>query len=116
MYVIIKIIVSALVIKIVIEIARRFPSYGGIIAALPIISLLSIIWFYVQGEQATTLTKFTLGVIWGIPATLGFLWIIYIALQKSLHLFIAIGLEVGGIILVGVQNLLVKMVKVYFNF
>ena len=52
MYVIMKIIALAIVIGIVTEISRRFPSYGGIIAASPLVSLLSIVWLYVQGEQA----------------------------------------------------------------
>jgi amino acid transporter len=44
MYILVKVLVSAFVIGIVTEIARRFPSYGGIVAALPLVSLLSLIW------------------------------------------------------------------------
>lgn len=94
MFVIMKIIASAIVIAIVTEISRRFPSYGGIVAALPLVSLLSIIWLYVQGEQTATLSKFTVGVLWGFPATAVLLIIVYIALQNSVHLFLSIAL--GG--------------------
>jgi len=55
MFVIMKIIASAIVIAIVTEISRRFPSYGGIVAALPLVSLLSIIWLYVDWKS----------VVWG---------------------------------------------------
>lgn len=51
MYSIIKILMSALIIAGVTEMAKRFPAYGGIVAALPIVSLLSIIWLSVQGEK-----------------------------------------------------------------
>ncbi len=54
MYVVMKILVSAIMIAIVSEIAKRFPANGGIVAALPLVSLLSIIWLYVQGEQNAT--------------------------------------------------------------
>jgi len=40
MYSIIKILMSALIIAGVTEMAKRFPTYGGIVAALPIVSLL----------------------------------------------------------------------------
>lgn len=63
MYVVMKIVVSAVVIGIVSEIAKRFPAYGGVVAALPLVSLLSIIWLYFQGEQTETLSKFSLGVL-----------------------------------------------------
>lgn len=42
---------SALIIAGVTEMAKRVPTYGGIVAALPIVSLLSIIWLSVQGEK-----------------------------------------------------------------
>ncbi|MBL3645531.1 DUF3147 family protein [Bacillus sp. RHFB] len=115
MYVITKIIASAIVIGVVTEISRRFPSYGGIIAALPLVSLLSIIWLYVQGEQTATLSKFALGVLWGFPATAVLLVIVYISLQNSVQLFISIGLGVcGWLIFLLVQDLVLKYVRVLF--
>ncbi|ATP40824.1 hypothetical protein CSE16_12650 [Solibacillus sp. R5-41] len=115
MYVITKIIASAIVIGVVTEISRRFPSYGGIIAAFPLVSLLSIIWLYVQGEQTAMLSKFTLGVLWGLPATAVLLVIVYIALQNSVHLFISIGLGVCGLLIfLLIQDLALKYVRVLF--
>jgi F0F1-type ATP synthase assembly protein I len=115
MYVIVKIIVSAIVIGIVTEISRRFPSYGGIIAALPLVSLLSIIWLYVQGEENTTLSKFALGVLCGFPATAVLLIIVYLALKKAIPLFISIGLGIGGwMIILFVQDIIIKNFRTYF--
>lgn len=112
MYVITKIFASAIVIGVVTEISRRYPSYGGIIAALPLVSLLSIIWLYVQGEQTATLSKFALGVLWGFPATAVLLVIVYISLQHSIHLFISIGLGVcGWLIILWIQDLVVKFYR-----
>ncbi len=115
MYVITKIIASAIVIGVVTEISRRFPSYGGIIAALPLVSLLSIIWLYVQGEQTATLSKFALGVLWGFPATAVLLVIVYFSLQNSIHLFISIGLGVfGWLTFLFVQDFTLKYVRIIF--
>lgn len=112
MFVIMKIIASAIVIAIVTEISRRFPSYGGIVAALPLVSLLSIIWLYVQGEQASTLSKFALGVLWGFPATAVLLIIVYIALQNSIHLFLSIALGgCGWLLFLVLQNFLVDFIR-----
>lgn len=96
MYVLMKVVISAIIIAIVTEVSRRFPTYGGVIAALPLVSLLSIVWLYVQGEQSSALSKFALGVLWGFPATAVMLLIVYLSLQNSLHLFISILLGIGG--------------------
>ncbi|HWL26832.1 MAG TPA: DUF3147 family protein [Ureibacillus sp.] len=102
MYLLIKILSSAAIIGIVTELARRYPVYGGIIAALPLISILSIIWLTVQGETTQNINKFTLGVLAGFPATMVMLFVIYIALKQSIHLILAISLGVvaWGIFLV----------------
>lgn len=67
MFTIIKIIVSAAIIGIITEISRRSPSYGGIIAALPIVSMLSMVWLYIQGETKETLSHFAFSVASGLP-------------------------------------------------
>lgn len=103
MYLLIKIISSAVIIGVVTELARRFPIYGGIVAALPLISILSIIWLTIQGESTQNVNKFTLGVLAGFPATAIMLFVIYIALKQSLHLVLAISLGIiaWGVFLIG---------------
>lgn len=90
MYLLLKIVSSAAIIGIVTELAKKFPVYGGIIAALPLISILSIIWLSVQGESTKTISEFTVGVLAGLPATIAMLLIIYMAFKHSVHLSVAI--------------------------
>ncbi|PET56741.1 hypothetical protein CN514_15730 [Bacillus sp. AFS001701] len=109
MYAIIKIFTSAIIIGVITEIARRFPTQGGLIAALPIVSLLSLIWLNVQGEQVQALSKFAYGVVLGIPGTVVMLLIIGVALQHSIHLVTSIGLGIiGWLVYIFAQDLVVK--------
>ncbi|TYS50939.1 DUF3147 family protein [Bacillus infantis] len=105
MYMLIKILSSAAIIGIITELARRFPVYGGMIAALPLVSLLSIIWLSVQGEPAQNVTRFTLGVLSGLPATIIMLLVIYTAFKHAIQLPLAIimGIASWGIFLL-IQN------------
>jgi hypothetical protein len=96
MFTLVKIIVSAIIIGIVTEVARRYPTFGGIIAALPLVSLLSLFWLYFQGEQTQNLSKFVFGVLWGFPATAFLLLIVALSLRASFSLILSIGLGVGG--------------------
>jgi hypothetical protein len=97
------------------EIARRYPSYGGVVAALPLVSLLSITWLFVQGEKTEVLSKFALGVLWGFPATAVMLLVIYFALQNSVHLVVSILFGIcGWLIFLFAQNFAVTYVRNFF--
>jgi len=110
-----KVITSAILIAGVTELAKRFPTYGGIIAALPLVSLLSIIWLNVQGESSTTISNFALGVLWGFPATAVMLAIIYIGTKYSFPLILSIGLGVvGWFLFLTAQRFIINTLKTHF--
>ncbi|MCX8057959.1 MAG: DUF3147 family protein [Spirochaetes bacterium] len=43
-----KIIISALLIFIISEISKKYPKVGGLIASLPLVSLISILWLFYE--------------------------------------------------------------------
>lgn len=45
-YLIVKALLSGVIVMIVSEVARRSPGIGGLIASLPLVSLLGIIWLW----------------------------------------------------------------------
>ncbi|MGE7781115.1 DUF3147 family protein [Peribacillus sp. NPDC097264] len=113
MYLFIKIASSAVIIGLITEMARRFPLYGGIVAALPLISILSIIWLTVQGEPTQNIHTFTLGVLAGFPATVAMLVVINTALKQSIHVGLAIplGLVAWGIFLTGQKYIMARFIS-----
>lgn len=96
MFTIVKVLISAVIIGVVTEIAKRSPTYGGIIAALPLVSLLSLIWIFIQGEQTQNLSKFVFGVLKGFPA-------MSLRVYISLTLSIVLGICGWGVFLI-IQN------------
>ena len=96
MFTVLKILISALIIGVITEIAHRFPTVGGIIAALPLVSLLSLFWLSFQGNSAEELSKFAMGVLWGFPATAILILIVALLLRYSFPLSLAILLGVVG--------------------
>lgn len=113
MYLLIKILSSAAIIGIVTELARRYPVYGGMVAALPLISILSMIWLTIQGESTQNISKFALGVLAGFPATAIMLFVIYIALNQSVHLVLAIllGIAAWGVFLLGQKFIITAFIS-----
>ncbi|MEC1260165.1 DUF3147 family protein [Bacillus swezeyi] len=96
MFLMIKIAVSAVLIGIVTEIARKSPEAGGIIAALPLVSLLSLFWLSIQGESPKHLSQFAAGVLWGFPATAFLLFIVVISLKASFPMVLSFIFGVCG--------------------
>lgn len=67
---VIKIIVSALIIAVVSEISKHLAHLGGLIAAMPLTTLLTLFWLKYETGNQEILAKFTIAVFWGIFPTL----------------------------------------------
>ncbi|MGG1572218.1 DUF3147 family protein [Fictibacillus sp. NRS-1165] len=96
MYTVVKITISALVIGMITALAKHSPRYGGIIAALPLISLLSLFWLQNQGERADHLSQFLYGVLYGLPSTIVLIFVVAVCLKHSVPFFLSIVLGIGG--------------------
>jgi hypothetical protein len=109
MFALVKVIVSAVLICVITEVAKIYPKFGGMIAALPLVSLLSLCWLYVQGETTPYLSKFLFGVLWGFPATAFLLLITALCLKASFSFILSIALGIGGWgIFLLIQNIILK--------
>lgn len=69
---IVKVTVSALIIAGVSELAKRMPSLGGLIAAMPLTTLLALIWLYADTGDYQLAHTFTRSVLFGIIPTIFF--------------------------------------------
>ena len=68
----VKVAVSALIIAGVSELAKRMPSLGGLIAAMPLTTLLALIWLYAETGDYQLAHSFTRSVLFAIVPTIFF--------------------------------------------
>jgi len=85
-----KAIVSAGVILAINLVARRNPALGGWIAALPTITLLSILWLVVDGSDNTRIAGFVTGVMWGLIPNALCLSVLVLLTRHGLPLLVAV--------------------------
>lgn len=70
----IKIIVTALVVVVVSELAKRFTTLAAILASLPLTSILAIIWLYYDTKNIGTISSLSINIFWAVlPSLLFFL-------------------------------------------
>lgn len=69
-YFAIKAAVSGLFAALISEIARRYPGWGGIVASLPVTSLMAILWLWRDTGDGTKVASLSMGIMWFILPSL----------------------------------------------
>ena len=81
----IKLILSLMIIACCASISKRFPSLGGLIATMPLTSLLVLLWLYADNPgDYRLLGDYTRGVLWGIIPTILFFLTASYCLRRGL--------------------------------
>ncbi len=62
--------ISGLIAAGVSEIARRYPGWGGLVASLPLTSLLAMVWLWRDSGDVAKVASLSTGVIWFILPSL----------------------------------------------
>ncbi|MBX9913843.1 MAG: DUF3147 family protein [Pseudomonadaceae bacterium] len=69
-WIISKYALTALVVVLVSELAKRSDKLGGLLAALPLISILSLIWLYLENQSTEKIANHAWYTFWYVVPTL----------------------------------------------
>lgn len=72
LFYLVKLLVSAALIVAISEIAKRTGYLGGLVASLPLVSLLAIGWMWFETHDAAKIADFSRGVFWFVLPSLIF--------------------------------------------
>ena len=64
LYLIVKAAISGILIAIASEVARRFPGWGALIVSLPLVSVLTFIWLYVDTRDSARIAELSQSTFW----------------------------------------------------
>lgn len=56
-YLILKALISGFLVAIASEVARRWPGWGALIVSLPLVSLLTFIWLWIDTREPTRIAE-----------------------------------------------------------
>lgn len=74
LYYIIKIVVSALIVLAVSEIAKRHSGFAALVASIPLTSLLAFIWLHLESTPTERIADLSMQIFWlAIPSLVLFL-------------------------------------------
>lgn len=60
----IKAAVSGLLVALISTIARRYPGWGGLVASLPLVSVLAMLWLYGETREAEKVAALAMSTFW----------------------------------------------------
>lgn len=88
LFFVIKIIFSALIIAGISEIAKKSTAIGGLLAAMPITTLLSMLWIYYGNKDIHLISNFLLSVVIGTIISFVFFIAAIFFIKKGLNFYL----------------------------
>ena len=80
LYWLIKAAISGAIVAAVSEIARRSPGWGGLVASLPLTSLLAMIWLWRDSHDSERVAELSVSAIWffipSVPLFIALPWLL----------------------------------------
>lgn len=92
-YIIIKTLLTAIIIVAISEIGKRNTTFAALLAALPLTSLLAIIWLYVDTKEASNIAELSISIFWLVLPTLLFFLILPWLLRQHYNFWLSLGIS-----------------------
>ncbi len=84
LYLIVKAAVSGLLVAAVSEVAKRYPGLGGLIASLPLVSVLGMIWLWRDTADPQRMAAHATGTFWFVLPSLPMFLLIPALLKRDI--------------------------------
>ncbi len=94
-YVVLKFAVSAALIVAISEIAKRSSFLAALLASVPLVSVLAMIWLYVETKEVEKVATLATGVFWLVIPSLVLFLSLPVLLRAGLHFYLSLPLSIG---------------------
>jgi hypothetical protein len=95
-YLLIKAALSGGIVAAVSEIARRYPGWGGLLASLPLTSLLAMIWLYRDSGDHERVAELSIGTFWFFLPSVPLFVALPVLIRSGLPFWMSMTVVVAG--------------------
>jgi hypothetical protein len=96
LYLFIKAAISGAIVAAVSEIARRYPGWGGLVASLPLTSLLAMLWLWRDSGDAERVAELSQSAIWFFVPSVPLFIALPILLRNGVGFWLSMAIVVVG--------------------
>ncbi len=91
-YLALKALISGALITIASTLAKRYPGFGALVASLPLVSVLGMIWLWSDKPDAENMAAHAGATFWYVLPSLPMFLVIPVLLRHGLSFWLALGL------------------------
>ncbi len=88
----VKVFISAGIIVGISELAKQSTLMGSLLASLPLISVMAMIWMYIESKNTHSIVQFSSDIVWLVLASLILFISLPLLLKRGLSFYPALGL------------------------
>ena len=107
--IIFKLLISSGIIVLVSEIAKKSAYLGGLIASIPLISVLSMIWLYIDTKDIESVRNLSNSILWMVIPSISLFISLPILLRSGIGFYLSIFLSI--IITIGCYGMTILLLS-----
>lgn len=93
-YYIIKVLLSSVIIVTISEVSKKSSLIGGIFASLPLVSILGIIWLYIDTQNTQQIIELSRSIFWLVIPSLTLFIVLPILLTNGVNFYLALFISI----------------------
>ena len=105
MQTIIKILIPSGIILLVSEIAKKDNLFGSLIASIPLVSVLSMIWLYVDTNDINKVKALANGILWMIVPSMSLFIVLPILINYGIKFYLSLTIYFSNNGLLSINNI-----------
>lgn len=94
-YYLLKLIITTLLIVAISEISKRSSFIGAILASIPLVSVLAMIWLYQDTKDINKISELSTGIFWLVLPSLALFISLPILLKQGLNFYLSLLISIG---------------------
>jgi len=98
-YYLAKIVVTSALVVLISEVSRRSSLAGAVLASVPIVSVLAMIWLYVDTRDVSQVSALSRDVIWLVLPSLVLFVVLPILLKRGVGFYTSLTVSIGATVL-----------------
>ena len=94
MYYFVKIAITTILIVLIAEIAKRNSFIAALLASIPLVSVLAMIWLYVDTKDVTKVSELATSVFWLVIPSLALFISLPLLLKQGMNFYLSMGIAI----------------------
>ena len=91
---VIKLLLSSGIIVIVSEIAKKNTLIGGLIASIPLVSVMAMVWLYIDTKDIENISALSKSILWMVVPSLALFISLPVLLKSGVNFYISMGISI----------------------